>query len=340
MKASRLIKISLATFVFVSPLVYADLISSIGSLEQTLKDIDYGFAGDERWVEPTADQETNFRAMVSAFLADDYGMAADFGNSIAYDVVEFSDTDTQPITIHYLLVGQQKLNQTAFLGWGIYAKNPNGRDLLIEAPHPRTDLHTESQAIELYLEASAGLLSIAGTRRDSSTELSSCSGNFPKSDAAHHTLHPFQYFHEEVNDASDATVFLQLHGFGSSSLKSLKKQCRSKNDRLVNLSEGINYRPSKKGQSFMLTLEAQINSDKLADACIYGRDTKKLGGTTNTNGRYTNNSANVCSSSADESSHRWVHMEQSYELRSEHRAELNQSIIRALDAWPATTLKP
>ena len=89
----------------------------------------------------------------------------------------------------------------------------------------------------------------------------------------------------------------------------------------------------------MLTLEAQIDGDGLADACIYGRDTKSLGGTTNTHGRHTNGSVDACTTNAENSGHRWIHLEQSYEIRSAHRAEFNQSIIRALDAWPVTALQ-
>lgn len=335
---NRLKKV-LGALLIVSPFVHGDQLSVSGSLEQTLKAIGYGTAGDEQWVEPTAAQEVSFRAMVSAFLAGDYAQAASFGNDIAYDVIEYTDTDVVPATVHYLLMGQSKINQAGFRGWGLYARNPGGRDLLIQAPHPRTDLYTERQAIELYLASSAGLLSIAGTRRDSTAELSTCSGSYPKSDAAHHTLHPFQYFHEAVNDASVSTAFLELHGFGSGSLNKLKKQCRSGNDKLVNLSEGVNYRPGKKDSSLMLTLEAQIDGDGLAEACVYGRDTKSLGGTTNTHGRYTNGSVDVCTTNAESSEHRWIHLEQSYEVRSAYRAELNQSIIRALDAWSATALQ-
>ncbi len=304
-----------------------------GSLEQFLKSIDYG---DNNWAEPSADQEASFRQMVNAFLVEDYVAAADVGNSINYDLIEYTNTDTTPASIYYLLMGQARAKQPGFLGWGVYALLPSGRDALIQAPHPQSDLYTEHQAIELYLDSSSALLALSDARRDSSPTLSSCTGSYPNSDGVHHLNHPFQYFHEAVSDLSSATHFLQLHGFGSSSLKSLKKQCHSNNDNLVNLSEGINYRPGRKDQSLMLTLEAAIDDLTPIEACIYGRDTKSLGATTNTGGRYTNGSIDACNTGAEVSSNRWLHIEQSYQVRSAFRAEMNQAIIQALDNWAPT----
>ena len=323
----------------VSPLVLSEQLAISGNLEQFLKSVDYGGAKDEKWVEPTAEQEVSFRLMVNAFLSSDYAAAASFGNAIGYDVIEYADTEVSPVAVHYLLMEQVTVNQVEFRGWGVYARYFGGRDVLIQAPHPQTDLYTERQAIELYLDSSSGLLALAGTRRDSTASMSDCTGTYYKSDGAHNTSHPFQYFHETVSDFSSETSFLQLHGFGSSSLKKLKKQCRSRNDNLVNLSEGIKYRPGKNQQSLMLTLEAQIDGNGLIDVCIYGRDTKTLGATSNVGGRDTNGSVDACTVEAEDSAQRWIHIEQSYQVRSGFRAEINQAIIQALDAWPSTTVQ-
>ena len=330
---ARLSAVFLLMTVLSFPVVAGEPRNVTGSLHEFLSAIDYGTKQDNRWIEPDTATQQLFRYVFFTFLSQEYHLANDAAASIGYEVIRFEDSDSIPPGIHYVLKEKATINDPGFAGGGTYLLYPEGRNVAIEAPHPKTDLYTERQAIELYLTASPRYLALAGTRRDSSTETSLCTGNHSRSDAAHHTNHLFQMAHEEINRIDPETLVIQLHGFGSTSLAKLQGQCRTTSDNLVNLSEGINYRPKRKSGTFTELLKQKINEDGLIKACLYGKDTSSLGGTTNTNGRYTNGSADACHVGADSASHRFIHVEQSYSVRSGNRASINQSIKSAMDAW-------
>ena len=310
--------------------VAAAIPNQSGSLAGYLTDLQYGRSGDEIWVEPTPQEMAWFGAAMDAFIAGDYHTAHQLGGNIGYEVLIFSDTDTGQL--HYILQEKMALDEPGFRGGGTYVKNPLGREFVVEAPHPRTDLYTERQAVELYLAAQPRYLALAGTRRDSTIKISGCSGNHPKSDASHHTAHLYYVAHERLNALNPNWVFVQLHGFGSSSLKKLQRECKSSNPLLVNLSEGV-QQPIPSTGTFMRVLHETIMQDEVIQSCLYGEDTRSLGALTNTTGRYSNRSSDPCLISATQSTARFVHVEQSYKIRSAERQRMNAYIKQAMDKY-------
>ncbi|MDX1606202.1 MAG: hypothetical protein R3202_08410 [Candidatus Competibacterales bacterium] len=319
------------------------LTECVGVLEEFIGAVDYGESGDDLWQEPGPATQAWFAGLFIDFMLGDYTGAQqagwrddpELGAYQAYRVIRFFDLDSS--AFHFLLMEATAPPDPRFLGGGLYVARPGGLPYVVEAPHPQTDLYTEHQAVELYLLGGPRYLAIAGTRRDSSTLTSECTGGHPRSDASHHDAHLFQIAHELLNDYGPDLIFIQLHGFGASSLARLQQQCGTSDDRLVNLSEGL---PAERGKgsrnNFMTRLARQLERDKAATACIYGKDTSSLGATTTLTGRYTNGSSDICFQNATESSHRFVHVEQSYAIRStgSRREAVNQAIAEAMADYP------
>jgi hypothetical protein len=301
-----------------------------GDLEAFLKGIDYGRAGDDAWVEPDAWRLARFDAVFDLFLRREFARAQRLAAKIGYEVVEYTDTEGDPPRTHYILRETARAPDPRFTGGGTYLLYPPGHNLFLQAPHPVYDRYTGEQAVETYLSVGARLLALPGTRRDSATAPSPCTGDYPESDAAHNTQHLFFRAHERASLRDPATVTIQLHGFGSDSLSRLQGQCGSTNSLLVNLSEGRAYAPHPTAPTFLQILEGKIQAGGAVTPCVYGADTSILGGTWNVEGRFSNGAEDACLEDASTSSGRFIHLEQSFLVRSAHREEMASYIAQAV----------
>lgn len=304
-----------------------------GNLEQYLKAIDYGKKADHSWIEPSARYLEKFSDVIEAFVGSKFKRAHRLSGRIGYQVIKFVDTSRLPESTHYILKELDRLGSSSYKGAGIFVAKTTGKPIAIQAPHPQSDLYTELQAIELYLQSPAQYLFIAGSRRNSSTASSTCSGSFFASDAVHNTQHTYYAAHQTLAESNPEIIFLQLHGFGSSSLKKLQNQCQTNNDKLINLSPGRKYYPGGQTTNFIDVLYASINQAAQSKACMYGADTRSLGGTTNTTGRFSNHSAAACTDNAPEISHQFIHIEQSFPVRASYHSLINDQILDAIDEY-------
>ncbi|MBE0370220.1 MULTISPECIES: hypothetical protein [Pseudoalteromonas] len=308
---------------------YAHKVMS-GELAKHLKAINYGSKSDDKWVQPSLHEQQQFEAGFAAFISQNYPLAQELVAPIGYDVAQFFDTNTQ--TTYYLLQERATLPSADFRGGGTYIYNPNGLNAILQAPHPKRDSFTGTQAIDAFLFTETKLLMLAGTRRDSSHALSSCTnGHYEASDVAHQTDSYFNVVHKYMSDFDDNSVFIQYHGFGKTTLAKLQNQCMTNNDLMLNLSESVNYNTTENEQSILHSLRRAVEEDGKIAACVYGNDTKSLGGTWNVQARYTNGSANICSTSSTASSKRFIHLEQSYNVRKFHRDDMQKYLKKALE---------
>jgi hypothetical protein len=83
----------------------------------------------------------------------------------------------------------------------------------------------------------------------------------------------------------------------------------------------------------MHALRRHIDADRKLKACVFGNDTSSLGGTTNTTGRFTNGSTEPCLNDAAVSSMRFVHVEQSYQVRSGFRDSMSMHLRSAINDY-------
>ena len=309
----------------------AGLGTETGNLEKYLLSLKYGDQDDNRWKPPSAQNLIDFASAFDHVLAGEYVLADQFAANAGYEVVQFIDTAHGPAHTYYLLQDVNAVPHPNASGGGTYVVNPVGRPVVIQAPHPVSDRYTGEQAIEALFTVGPRILMLAGTRRKSAKSISSCTGDHRASDVVHTVDNYFYTAHERASRERADTIFVQLHGFGTTSLKKLKKQCGVKTQRLVNLSEGVDRATDPSAATFMHTLRRRLDADKNIKACIFGNDTESLGGTTNTTGRLTNGSLDPCLANATTSSMRFVHVEQSYPVRSELRdvmAEHLQDAVR------------
>ncbi|MEE9352665.1 MAG: discoidin domain-containing protein, partial [Thiotrichaceae bacterium] len=304
------------------------LVNESGSLETYLNDINYGTAEDNTWVKPNTTKVAQFKQVFGDFINHNYETAHQGATAIGYEVVKYTDTDVSASDIHYI---SREVPTATFTGGGTYVLFPNGKNAVLQTPHPKFDSNTAKQGIETYLSVRPHLLMLSGTRRDNSTATSSCTdGGFFDSDVAHQTQSLFFAAHQVASDADLKTDFIQFHGFGSSTLATLKTQCNSTNDKLVNISEGVNVATPETENSLLHLLRKNVAEGNTIDACVYGNDTTSLGGTWNVEGRYTNGSSDSCSTNATTSSKRFIHLEQSSDVRSQHRTDIANAIKQAL----------
>ena len=305
-----------------------------GDIKSYLEGIKYGKKGDNVWKSPSQYQLSIFEDAFINFVNGNIDSSNIKAHMIGCKVVKFIDFKTN--NIYYIFKEIAKYGNSHYKGVGTYVlKNDNKKVFFtIEIPHPKYDAKTNLEGIEVFLNSKTKMLMLAGTRRDSSTNKSNCSGNYFASDVAHQTNSYFYVAHKVVSDFYDNSVFIQFHGFGTKTKNKLQKQCKTKNENLVNLSETIKYKKdSYTNKPFIDILNNIINNNKTIKSCLYGVDTKSLGGTTNVEGRYTNGSINSCQSPATSSSHRFIHIEQSSNVRSSYRTDMLNYINSAIEVY-------
>lgn len=313
----------------------SELPTTAGDLEIYLKSIEYGEKEDSLWQRPTHEQLNQFSYMFDSFLIGDYENTHQLAATIGYEVIKFiNEAEDSPNNIYYILRETVALHSGDALGGGTYVLYPQGAAVALQAPHPESDLYTGQQAIETFLSVHPRLLALAGTRRDSSTEPSPCTGDYHHSDVVHGVDNFFFIAHERLLVDDPDTVFVQFHGFGGKSLKKLQQQCGVDTSVMVNLSEGVkNHTTDLNDRSFASLLANTLNDENMIAACLYGNDTRSLGGTWNTTGRLSNGSEDACYNDAPMSSRQFIHLEQSYKVRSAYRDLMADYLAEVIDEY-------
>ncbi|MEX6634506.1 hypothetical protein [Hyphococcus lacteus] len=316
-----------------------------GSLNGYLTALEFGQANDDIFDVPTASQRTSLSEVVSDILNERYTDAHETAETIGYELVEFLDTDTGKT--YYLLREKIPVPTAGSAGGGTFIFNPSAsRNVAIHVPHPKFDQNTNLEGIAAYLELDVRYFLMAGVHRRSSPVASSCQNfsDYRVSDAVHNDEHLFFVAQKSIEDFNNDVHYIEFHGFGSASLTTLQSQCApGDNDKLVNLSETRSL-VNASGVTLMTTLASVINNGGQISACMYspfldveGDDlyTTSLGGTTNTSGRYTNGSPDVCDTAAEDSSntHRYLHIEQSSDVRSDNRDLMIDYLDQAMDQF-------
>ncbi len=151
-------------------------------------------------------------------------------------------------------------------GWGLYIfrAGSGSRDLVIEAPHPVDDLHTDRIGIMAFSESKAKAFLMAGTHRQANRDGSS--------DAAHSPRSIFEVVHETVT--KNSTTIIQVHGFTLTKEPGYPQIVLSSGD-------GVATSPVSELSSI---LKAKSFTTRIAN----GRTLKELEAATNVQGKYAN----------------------------------------------------
>lgn len=305
--------------------------TTTGSLQTYLQHMDVGSENDGLWQQPdtTALNLTDdvIRLLHAGHYADAHTKAQQLGGS----VIAFDDNSTATTKRYYIFhIDYTALNDTAYHALsGTYVYYPQGENIAIQVPHPAFDTHTNREGFTTFTGLNARYLLISGTHRRSSPDDSQCQSDYKASDASHHDQHHFFQVHKTLSTLDSNTLFIELHGFGSTTRQALWAQCApEENTLMVNMSAGTGDVHASGANTFMHILHNKITDAGLIHSCLYSPDkdqaatdiySSSLGGTRNTNGRFTNGSHDVCNTAAPVATGRFLHLEQSYEVRRDHR---------------------
>lgn len=256
---------------------------------------------------PTASDMTNWENCINAILSDDLATARTNADLVNYEIIEYTDSG---LTGAEFLVLKEKSNRVNY--WGTYvfgSDNVQTNRVVLQAPHAHFDFNTGKQAIYSFLRLYGYALFLNGTHRCNHDQASTCSGTtsvcsgsseaFKISDLAHNVNSVFQKTTEIIHDSISDSVFIQLHGF-----------TKLASDPYVILSNGTDESPSGVDYASLLKDELFNQDNSLTFKVAHLDNWTRLVGFTNTQGRYINQSANPCNTSATSSSGRFIHLEQ------------------------------
>lgn len=298
-----------------------------GDLESYLNGLAFGDEDDGLFQIPTEDQLMGFENVVKLILQGDFDQADTSALQLGYELVAY--TDTVSARLFYILREVNPVPSPLTVGGGTYIFRPSATyNVAIHAPHPKSDLNTNKEAITTFMTGDVRYFMMAGVHRRSHPDPSTCQdhSDYRPSDAVHNTAHYFYVAHKAMEDFDNTIHYIELHGYGASSFEIIASQCDTGGNLAVaNISETISDDDAT-GYTMMHSLESVLNKRGEIEACIFstildaGSDdkyTRYLSGSTNTPARYTNGSSSVCDQAAltGNNSHRYVHVEQSWAIR-------------------------
>ncbi|WP_157757639.1 fibronectin type III domain-containing protein [Pseudalgibacter alginicilyticus] len=265
-----------------------------------------GSSGND-YFEPTDIELDTWDLVVKAVLNNNITEAVEMSALLDYQIKEFTDNTLSPNQTFYIIEKQP----SKFNHWGTYvfSKTPSKENLVITAPHVISDANTGKQAAYCFRENIAKAVFLSGTHRCNNSNFTACSGTttvcnssseaYRISDMAHNVQSIFQRTSEVVSDDLPNTVFIQLHGFTKLST-----------DPYVIMSNGARQTPTV-DYATLIKNELLVEDNTLTFKIAHiDTDWSRLIGFTNTQSRYMNNSSNPCSTSATNTTGRFIHIEQ------------------------------
>ncbi len=259
---------------------------------------------------PIGAVEKPFTAALDGIVSGDLAAARSNAAAAGYAVIERSEGGRR-----YVILMER---DRAGIGPTIAIAGSPARDVVIEAPHPIVDRHTDREAAVLFLKLGARALVLSGANRCAAKAESSCSGKtrvcgdgnepYRMSDPAHNPATLFHVAHLYFSRRWPKSIIFQPHGLnnGGSSVWFV-------------ISDGST---EKRPGDAMLTgrirnsLRQALGHDR-AVSCQDPADrrikTRWLCAATTVQGRDLNGSTDACHTSVKHASGRFLHIEQTYE---------------------------
>jgi hypothetical protein len=253
---------------------------------------------------PTLQQLTIWKQVIQGSWTGTYGeLSSSLGSLNMAGECLPSRFDCQILVLR----GDPKKN---YVGTYLFRMNYK-HNVIIEVPHPLHDLKTLDQGFDAFHVLEARALFVAGTHRNANEAESPCSileqkpNPFRISDVAHFTQNFFHAAHTSINDLDPNAIFISLHGFGSAQTIDV--------DLIV--SNGTDVVDQHSLANKLAHEYISIAQGFVAGSCNEAISNFPFCGTTNVQGRYTNNAEEVCYNSAVSASNRFLHIEQSQSIR-------------------------
>lgn len=254
--------------------------------------------GSEGFAPPTSDELDRWRSVIQALIAGDT-TAVDARlaeHAPSYALIRFTEVGTGQR--YYLLQETPSIEK----GWGTVVVNPDPeRDLAIHAPHPVFDLNTHRQGADVFQQARARVLLLAGTHRCANQAVSPCDGTssvcgdgrYHVSDMAHVIDAPFQAAHAVFTERFPEMVAISLHGNGNDRCETVF---------LTNGTDGEGSPSLRSLQQALVQRGVQVG--------VPGSSACPLIGSTNVQGRLSNGSSQPCTEAAPQATGTFIHVEQ------------------------------
>ena len=321
--AVLLVLLLLPIAVLTEPAVQADpacVVTDSGDLADEINAISDQMpgSGSNGMVKPTGAQMIAWEAMLKDIVSGDLVAACNViqNNDFPYDIVRYTDTGNSHES--YLML---KENAPISLGWGTYVIKSDGlfRDVVIEIPHPRYELQTDEEGLEIFRQINARALLMAGTHRCANSTYSPCNGtttvcgtweSYRESDVAHVTQAIFQVSHRVLVGCGSNTVAVQIHGHGRSNCPDL-------------FISNTTCAPGELTNQLYLNAVIECNGTFSVDIADCTESECPLTGSTNVQGRYSNGCStpdyDPCQTgpSGPSSPEQFIHLEQSRGLRQD-----------------------
>jgi hypothetical protein len=286
-------------------------------------------ASSEGYVPPTAAQQLDFRGVVTKMLNGycDFSLPPSIAAAMRLRVVT-DKSDNKPYCV---LMEAEDADGDAFvdLGWGAFIVDPAGsREVIHEAPHPRADLETEVQAVDIFKGTSSRAFLMGGAHRNANHAPSACDSNYKEADCAHNSASMFYAAVLAINAfyGKRSHVQIQWHGMSEATCQGVD----------AHASHGLSAAPAH--DALLHTLRFHATQYNPAWRISFpGEGSCHLNATDNIAGRFLNGLAegDVCSGDAQAAQDKFLHIEQ----HLTHRKADNW-IAPIKDTFPVTRPAP
>ena len=274
-------------------------------------------ADSEGYNSPGSDITEAVSASIEALLAGDGLLAAGEVAVVGYELCRGEGDEVGMALWRPTQGGTGR----ALVAWRAVGARP----LIVGVPHANFEHLTLEEGVAMFDVLDARALIVTGTHRCANSAVAGCDGNssvctgesapYRESDMAHAIETVYQVAHEEISDAFPDDIVLSLHGMAGLG---------------ISISAGVlGQVPDDSFQSqFATQLLLSFADEDITSCNPYpgGSTQQRLCGTTNLQGRYVNGSESPCDTSAEEISGRFIHLEQSIEVRENY-----DEIIEDLD---------
>ena len=214
------------------------------------------------------------------------------------------------------------------------ALDDQARPVVIESPHSLFDGMTGYEGFDFFVSLRAQAWMANTAHRCANAENSPCAGSstvcgegtepYRVSDVAHATATAFQAWHEGLLDSDPALIAVQNHGFGHDD---------GEPESYVSNGSAQPAGPDELSNRLAAELDAVLPVGAASCNRVEDEAIARFCATTNTQGRHANGADDGCSDTPSSTTGRFLHVEQSWELRNNGTGDVHRGLIRdALDA--------
>ncbi len=269
----------------------------------------------------TPEQAVAFKEALEALIANNMERANDSASKAGYRIQRVEQAGRG-----YIIMQETR---SPVVGPTIYLATAPTRDIILSTPHPVLDRLTDIESAIALPRLGARALILAGASRCAALRKSRCSGRtsicgsrerYRVSDGAHHTASLFHIAHTILAQRWPQSLVVQLHGFSrrdTSAWAVISDGSFAKRPQGLDVAEQIRDR-----------IRNRLGAENKAVSCQDPRDERfsfrALCARTNVQGRMLNGSPNACATSTQTASGRFLHIEQSWELRQPFKAHWNE----------------